>query len=113
MAIKYFRRPLGMLARLALVLVLIYAAGMFADTLSGRSGDESMESMELAVRRAAVSCYAAEGRYPDTLGYLVDRYGVRLDPRYAVHYNIFAPNIPPDIDVVTKPSEEELWGLRH
>lgn len=110
---RYLKKPLAMLCRLALVLVLIYAAGKFADGLSGNAGAESMESLELAVRRAAVSCYAAEGRYPDTLSYLVERYGVRLDPRYAVHYSVFAPNVPPEVDVVTKPSEEELWGLRH
>ena len=113
MRLEYLKKPLAMLCRLALILVLIYAAGKFADGLSGNAGAESMESMELAIRRAAVSCYAAEGRYPDTLAYLVERYGVRLDPRYAVHYSVFAPNVPPEVDVVTKPSEEELWGLRH
>ena len=93
--------------------VLVAAAGYAASMLGGNAGVESMESMERAVRQAAVSCYAAEGRYPDTLAYLEERYGVRLDPRYAVHYEVFAPNVAPDVTVVTKPSEEELWGLRH
>lgn len=93
--------------------VLVAAAGYAASMLGGNAGAESMESMERAVRQAAVSCYAAEGRYPDTLAYLEERYGVRLDPRYAVHYEVFAPNVAPDVTVVTKPSEEELWGLRH
>lgn len=99
--------------RLAVALAMVWAAGAAAGALGGNAGSESMESVERAVRQAAVSCYAAEGRYPDTLSYLEERYGVRTDPRYAVHYEVFAPNVAPDVTVVTKPDEEELWGLRH
>lgn len=91
----------------------VVCAAVLVTTLSGtRSGtdERSMQSLEDAVRRAAVSCYAAEGSYPDRLDYLVERYGLQLDPRYAVHYDIFASNLAPDVTVVTIPSEEEMWG---
>lgn len=52
------------------------------------------------VRSAAVTCYAAEGRYPGTLSYLEEAYGLRYDrTRYTVYYDAFAPNVPPDIEV--------------
>lgn len=104
------KRYIQLAAKLAGVAVF---AGILIYTLSGtRAGadERSMQSLEDAVRRAAVSCYAAEGSYPDRLDYLVERYGLQLDPRYAVHYDIFASNLAPDVTVVTIPSEEEMWG---
>lgn len=106
------RRVLFLAGRAALIVALAAAAQQAVSGLGDRSGAESMQRLEDAVRSAAVSCYAAEGQYPDTLDYLCDKYGVKLDARYAVHYEIFAPNIAPDITVSTKPSEEEIWGLR-
>ena len=53
-----------------------------------------------AVRRAAVTCYAIEGAYPQSYEYLKEHYGVRVDERlYAVEYSVFASNIMPDIAV--------------
>lgn len=64
---------------------------------SGRKGAEE------AVRRAAVTCYALEGSYPESYEYLKRNYGVRVsEKRYAVHYNIFASNLMPDITVTEK-----------
>lgn len=70
--------------------------------------DGSVESSgrknaEEAVRRAAVTCYALEGSYPESYEYLKKYYGVRVsESRYAVHYNIFASNLMPDITVTEK-----------
>lgn len=63
--------------------------------------------LEESLRHAAVSCYAIEGRYPPSLAYLSQNYGVIIDDRqYAVHYSgIFASNIMPEITVV--PLENE------
>jgi hypothetical protein len=77
--------------------------------MSGLSGaSESVESEGLrvaedAVYRAAVSCYAVEGCYPDSYEYLRDNYGLSVNvERYFVHYQIFAGNIMPDITVISK-----------
>ena len=56
---------------------------------------------EEALRRGCVACYAAEGAYPPTLEYLQQHYGVQIDSRrYAVHYDIFAENLMPDITIL-------------
>ena len=53
-----------------------------------------------SIRRAVVSCYAIEGRYPDTYEYLAENYGLTVDEKkYTVHYEIFASNIMPEITV--------------
>lgn len=56
--------------------------------------------------RASVQCYAIEGRYPPSVEYLEENYGVRIDrDRYNVFYNGFASNVMPEI--VINPIEEE------
>lgn len=59
------------------------------------------------VRSAAAGCYASEGRFPQELAYLEENYGLVYDrTRYHVHYDAFASNIMPDIDVSVRGEEE-------
>ena len=82
-----------------LLLVGVFAVG----ALSGQKGEESLRR---AVTRASVQCYAIEGRYPPSVEYLEENYGVRIDrDRYNVFYNGFASNVMPEI--VINPIEEE------
>ena len=54
-----------------------------------------------AVQNAALTCYAVEGAYPESLDYLRSRYGLAYDDsRYLVTYDAFASNLVPDIHVV-------------
>ncbi len=70
-------------------------------TLDRAAGAEELRAAEQAIRRAAVHCYAVEGRYPPSLGYLEDHYGIRVDSRrYLVHYQPVAANLMPDILVI-------------
>ena len=65
------------------------------------SNDEGQRILEESLRRAAVSCYAIEGSYPASLDYLTTHYGVVIDEeKFAVHYEIFASNLMPEITVV-------------
>ena len=64
-------------------------------------GEEGRLLAEQAVRRAAVSCYAVEGAYPESYEYLKEHYGAMVDEEnYAVFYEVFASNIMPDITVI-------------
>jgi len=66
------------------------------------SREEGLNILEDGLRRAVVTCYAVEGRYPESLSYIEEHYGVYIDRnRYAVYYEIFASNILPDITVIT------------
>ncbi len=65
------------------------------------SEQEGLRQAELAVRRAAVSCYALEGAYPATYNDLKERSNIAIDEgKYKVFYEIFASNIMPEITVV-------------
>ncbi len=47
-----------------------------------------------------MSCYAIEGRYPESYAYIRDHYGVRVnEDKFYVDYRIFASNIMPDISI--------------
>ena len=72
------------------------------DLDSGQS-EQGVQQLEQALRRAAVSCYAAEGCYPAEVDYLTRFYGVQIDrDRYLVHYHVIAENLMPDITVTVK-----------
>lgn len=87
---------------LGIVLALVMFAGALDSLTSGRSA-EDMRQLEEALHRGCVSCYAVEGRYPPDLEYLKEHYGIQVDEeRYAVVYNIFAPNFMPDITVLER-----------
>ncbi len=57
---------------------------------------EQEELLRRAVNQAVVSCYAVEGRYPESLEYLEENYGIRVDrEEYLVLYEVFADNVKP------------------
>ena len=50
-----------------------------------------------------MTCYAVEGRYPSSLAYLQENYGVDVDEgRYAVFFSSFADNVLPSVRVVAR-----------
>lgn len=90
---------LGILAFIAAVLLFVLAFSRLTSRNSAR--EEAL--VEDAIRRAAVTCYAVEGRYPESLDYLLENYGVVVDrSRYAVRYEAFAVNFMPSILVVRR-----------
>ena len=74
----------------------------FTEDVGSRIDDGGPGRLEDALRESATACYATEGRYPDSVDYLIRHYGVRPDGRYEIHYSIFASNIPPEIAVTVK-----------
>jgi len=65
------------------------------------SRSEGLRILEDSIRRAVVIAYAVEGRYPESIEYIEENYGIRIDwSKYYVHYSIFASNLLPDITVI-------------
>jgi len=62
---------------------------------------EGVRILEESIRRAVVVAYAIEGRYPESIEYIVEHFGIFIDAeRYVVHYHVFASNLFPDIAVI-------------
>lgn len=90
-----------MIAAVVLAVVLWFFTAL--DQLGTGQAEEGRQQLEIALRRAAVTCYAAEGVYPPTLAYLTEHYGVQVDTdRYNVFYEVFAENLMPEITVLEK-----------
>lgn len=87
------------------LIIIILILFLFGSALhSAESGGSEAQRLQLeeSIRRAAVACYAAEGRYPSDLSYLEEHYGLHPDyGRYAVFYEIHGENLMPDITVVS------------
>ena len=61
---------------------------------------EGLRILEDSIRRAIITAYSIEGRYPDTITHIEEQYGIYIDrDRYLVHYQIFASNIMPNVAV--------------
>lgn len=82
-----------------IMLLMLYG---FQDAAQN-SQAEGLRMAEDNLRRAVVSCYALEGRYPPDVKYLQEQYGLQLnEEKYIVHYEVFAENIMPDITVLER-----------
>ena len=88
-------------------LILLLAVGLFFLSAVSRLEDDhradGKQQLETALRRTAVSCYAAEGFYPPDVSYMKTHYGLQFDEEaYVVHYELSASNWMPDITVLEK-----------
>ncbi len=64
---------------------------------------EETEIVRAAVKDAALTCYAVEGAYPDSVEYLRQHYQLAYDEeRYFITYEAFASNRLPDIWVTER-----------
>ncbi|MCC8137249.1 MAG: hypothetical protein LIO76_04160 [Clostridiales bacterium] len=72
-----------------------------ANAVSESANTEQAKSLQTAITRSAVQCYATEGAYPESLEYLCGHYGISWDPdKYVVDYEILGANLMPTITVI-------------
>ncbi len=65
--------------------------------------DNQKKSLEQALHRGIIECYAIEGRYPESLDYLVNEYHVFYSQDdFDIDYDIIASNIMPSVKVIEK-----------
>lgn len=92
--------------RFYLTSILISATGLYLlfagiCELKTRTDENQLTTLRDAVQRCSVQCYAIEGRYPPSVEYLEEHYGLSIDhDRYHVFYSGWASNIMPDITVI-------------
>jgi hypothetical protein len=80
--------------------ILLVFHGLNSTEAANRAEQERM--LNDSIRRAVVACYAIEGRYPESVDYMMKNYGVRIDEtKFKVYYYAFASNIMPDYDIIT------------
>lgn len=94
------KRNRSLLAAGIVFLAVVMLFGTLLAFATRRNAAREAALLDSAIRRAVVTCYAVEGKYPPSLEYLTENYGVRVDEtRYAVFYDVFAENVMPTITV--------------
>jgi hypothetical protein len=79
---------------------MILALVVLTQFVARDSASQRRQQVENAIQRALILCYAQEGFYPAKLDYLIEHYGVVVDPNtYFVYYKTFGANIRPDVTV--------------
>lgn len=80
------------------IMVLFFVA---VDSMGKSSISKQQQSLENALSRDIVQCYAIEGRYPPSLEYLEQHYGLTYDKNtFFVDYLPIAGNLYPDVTVI-------------
>lgn len=93
----------GLAVSLAVFALLIGGGAALFGAVGQKSGEAELQLVRDAVRRAVVTCYAAEGAYPAGLDYLKENYGLVYDEEnYFVSYDAFASNVMPGIRVTER-----------
>ncbi len=102
------RRILGSNAVKTILLFAVLGLAVFClckgvDKMGSGQEAESLKQLDSSIRKATVTCYAAEGVYPPDIDYLKDNYGVQIDEdRFTVFYEIQGSNLMPNITVMER-----------
>lgn len=84
--------------KLLCIVLVLAAAVLLANRIGTAQGTAETEIVRDAVKNAALTCYAVEGAYPDSVDYLREHYRLAYDEdRYLITYDAFASNMIPDI----------------
>ena len=100
--IKKRRLPLGILIFIAIMIVFLFGISSAGDTSIARQE----KSLNHAMERNIVHCYALEGFYPPSLDYIKEHYGLTYDTdSFIIDYRPIASNIYPDFTIIYKGEE--------
>ena len=92
----------GLFLAMVVFALLVVLFLFFLLTATQRNEANEREMMSDALRRAIVTCYSEEGKYPPSLDYIYENYGVRIDEsRYVVFCDVIAANVMPSVDVIS------------
>lgn len=102
----YHERSASWIKHILAIGVFALVFGLFLAGISSAShkvSSEQTEALEKAVSRSIAHCYASEGRYPESLEYLEEHYGITYDEdKYFIDYQILGQNLFPDVTIIEK-----------
>ena len=91
---------------LGILIAIVMLLGVIIWSVYGINNAEKIQyqqqkqEVENSIKKTVTLCYSIEGFYPPNIDYLVDNYGLIVyNDKYIVHYEVFASNIAPEIEV--------------
>lgn len=83
----------------AVFLLFLYGTG----SLSSGNAQRQRESLEKAINRDIIYCYATTGSYPQSLEHIVNDYGLIYDDEtFFVDYRVRGSNLMPEITIIER-----------
>ena len=87
----------------AAFVALIVGFLILISAITTTSDSQETQLVYDAVKNVALTCYAAEGSYPENLQYLRDHYKLAYNQeKFVVEYDAFASNLMPTINVLER-----------
>ncbi len=69
---------------------------------SSGSSEQQRQVLSDAIDRSIVQCYVTEGRYPMSLEYLQDNYGIIYDDsKFRIDYVAYGANMKPEVTIIS------------
>lgn len=88
--------------------LLIVAFYLMISSVDKSTTAHQQESLENAINRNILHCYAVEGFYPPSLKYMEEHYGLSYDhDLFKVDYQPIASNIRPDVTILVMSETKE------
>lgn len=93
----------------ASVIIFAVIMTMFIIAVSFIAKRDYMDSKEVlndAIKRDVIHCFAVEGHYPESVGYMEENYGLIYDQnKYIVDYTLEGDNIYPTVVIIERSEE--------
>lgn len=97
---KELRRCSIAILSFILIFILLFIA---VQNTSKSSKENQKISLEKSVYRGILECYALEGKYPESLNYLIKEYDILYnEDEYVIEYEVIASNILPVVTIIEK-----------
>lgn len=97
---RFLPRLISLLPLFVGIAILIFFIGG-VQSVSDTTVAKQQESLETALSRSVIQCYAVEGMYPPSLNYLKEHYGLTYDEKkFMVDYQSVGSNLMPEITVL-------------
>ena len=93
---------------LVCVVSVLYATILAFNSTSTYSSREEINRITTTVEGLLLKCYSIEGRYPETIAYLKEHYGLLVnEDDYAIIYYYEGDNLQPRVEVFKKGDDYE------
>ena len=97
----------GLIAALVLFAAILTVFLFAIHSLETGNKARERETLEKALNRTIAYCYAVEGRYPESLTYMEETYGLTYNEEdFIVDYRVDGANLYPKVTILDKEVSE-------
>lgn len=83
------------------ILFILFYDGIHS--VSDTAMEKQRESLETALNRSIIQCYAVEGTYPPDLAFIKEHYGLTYNEElFFVDYQLIGSNVMPDVTIIER-----------